>query len=150
LAGAALAAFLSLAPPVQAPGTLGRWLQALSVLLPLGGLPGLGHGIVRELGKRRWLLVLFGDHPGRHYPIYDTPFTLGTAPENALVLDATGGVLPHHATIRREGSRVVVAPEAPGAVVALCDRRAGVSELFDGNDLQIGETVVRYYTVPDR
>ncbi len=151
LAGVLLGALLpALLPDALPAGTAGRWLYALAVLLPAGGLLGFCHAVVREWGKRQWLLVLFGDHPGRHYPLYDAPLTLGTAPDNTLVLDVTGGVRPHHAIIRREDGRVLIAPIVPEALVVLCDRRADVSELFDGNDLQIGETVVRYYSVPDR
>ncbi|MHB9130623.1 MAG: FHA domain-containing protein [Armatimonadota bacterium] len=118
-----------------------------TLLLPAGALLGLFMGLTREITKSAWLLVIFGDHPGRHYPLNRAPFTIGSDPDNTLVLDATGMVHPHHAVIRDQDGRTMIEPSVPDALVFLRDRNAGVSELYDGDELQIGETVLRYYVI---
>lgn len=119
-------------------------LQVLTLLLA-GVLLGTLSAVMRELAKSAWLLVVFGDQPGRHYPLDDLPLTIGSAPDNVLVLDTSSHVLPHHALIRREAGRTLLIPCEPRALVVLRHRAAEVSDLFDGDELQIGETVLRYY-----
>jgi hypothetical protein len=117
-------------------------------LVPAGLLMGFAQASVREVLKTAWLQVLYGEQAGRHYPLYDTPLTLGTDPENTVVLDAAGRVQPVHATIRRtdEGVRLETGDEE--ALVFRHDRRITVCELYDGDEIQIGETMVRYYQIP--
>lgn len=123
-------------------------LTQLLVLLPAAVLVAGVSVATRELVKSAWLLVVFGDEPGRHYLLDRYPFTIGTDPACDLVLEATGGVQPRHAAIRREGRGAIIVPCAEGFLVSLRNSATGVSELYDGDELQIGDTMLRYYIIP--
>jgi len=149
LAGACAGALWPLVLPSLLPiGLPGRLILHMAVLLPLSGLQGLWHAVLPEMTKRCWLQVLFGEDLGRHYLLSNTALTIGTAPDNLLVLAPTGGILAYHAVIRMVNGRTFVEPAAPNAILILAGNRTGAAELFDGNDLQIGETVLRYCHVP--
>lgn len=140
------------APPIMTaiaplPGLLGRLAVHLALLPLFGGLLGVCAGLLREVGKRHWLQVVFGEQPCRHYLLSVLPLTIGTADDNTLVLEATGGVQPHHAIVRRHGAQTSVEICDSQAVIILHQRRCTLYELFDGDEFQIGETVLRLYTV---
>jgi hypothetical protein len=146
LLGAALGAVWHayLSEIVGLPGLIGHMAFHAGALLPAGVVLGFGHGVTRELCKRAWLLVVFGDQPGWVYPLYGTAFTVGTAVDNRLVIDAAGGVFPRHVTIWRQHACGAVEASNPDALVFLHDSRIDVGEVYDGDELQIGETVLRY------
>jgi hypothetical protein len=149
LGGVAAAVLAQVALPLTEalPGFIGP-LARQAVLLPAAGmLLGFAYGFVREVAKVEWLLVVHGDQPGQLYPLYGTPFTIGTAPENRLVVGAAGGVRPCHANIRSDGGEAKIQGCDEGALVFLHNRRVRVSELYDGDEIQIGETVLRYYHI---
>lgn len=141
--------FFTLAAPLGAgEGPLARLGLHLSLLLPAAVLmAGMLH-LARELGKTAWCVIIYGAHPGRLYPLSERPLTLGTAPDNVLVLPATGGVRAHHAVLTATPAGTTISALSDDAGVFLCNRRIVVSELFDGDLIQIGETVIRYYVLP--
>jgi hypothetical protein len=149
LAGVAMGWLAQQVVPLTAtlPGLIGHIARQFGLLLPAGVLFGFTQGFVREVAKAEWLLVVYGDHPGRLYPLYGTPLTLGTAADNLLVVDAAGGVLPHHVVIHPGSKEAQISGCVEGALVFLRDRRISVSELCDGDEIQIGETVLRYYRI---
>ena len=137
----------SLHTAIPYPGLAGRAAEQLSLLPLAGGLFGLSGATLRELLKLSWLQVIYGDQPGRHYPLSSVTLTIGAAPDNDLVLDPTGQVFLHHAVIsQRHGEAVIEAVDA-GAVLFFHEKGLRMSDLLDGDEIQIGETVLRYYTV---
>ncbi len=128
-------------------GLLGPVVRQFALLPAAGMVLGFAHGFVREVAKTEWLLVVYGDCPGRLYPLYGTPVTLGAGPESLVVVDAGGGVRGCHALITpgKDGAWIK-ACEGDG-LVFLRNTRIFVSELCDGDEIQIGETMLRYYRI---
>jgi len=149
LAGCAIALLAERAIALTAGigGLLGPVVRQFALLPAAGMALGFVHGFVREVAKTEWLLVVYGDCPGRLYPLYGAPVTIGAGPTCLLVVDAGGGVRPCHALITpgNDGARLQ-ACEGDG-LVFLRNTRISVSELCDGDEIQIGETMLRYYRI---
>jgi hypothetical protein len=122
----------------------------IMIMLCVAGILGFIYGVACEITKTEWLLVLFGDEQGRHWRLYEAhTLTLGTAENNTLRLDATGGVRPLHARISMELGDTTLTSEN-GAKTYLNGKPITHALLDDGDTIQIGETVFRYCAIHQR
>ena len=141
LLGGALGGFIYQALTVSFPQSFGRAIG----FIVLGMLIGFFIGLVGELLKRGWLMVIRSQsrnaREGREYPLTKPVTIIGRAEESDIGLFGDQAVLAHHAIIRREGRDFVVAPAGGGQV--LINRRpvSGRQALRSGDRVEIGGTL---------
>ncbi|HZO81602.1 MAG TPA: FHA domain-containing protein [Candidatus Binataceae bacterium] len=123
------------------PQALGR---AIAIIV-LGALIGFFIGLVGELLKRGWLMVVRSQsrnaREGREYPLTKPVTIIGRAEESDIGLFGDQSVLAHHAIIRREGRNFVVAPAGGGQVMVNRRPVAGRQALRSGDRLEVGGTL---------
>ena len=111
----------------------------------LGMLIGFFIGLVGELLKRGWLMVIRSQsrnaREGREYPLTKPVTRIGRAEESDIGLFGDQAVLALHAIIRREGRDFIVSPAGGGQV--LINRRpvAGRQALRSGDRVEVGGTL---------
>ncbi len=114
----------------------------------LGALIGFFIGLVSELLKRAWLMVIRSQsrnaREGREYPLVKPVTVIGRAEESDVGLFGDPGVVGRHALIRREGKVFYLAP-APGAQVLL-NRQviSGRQALKSGDRIEVGGTLLLF------
>jgi hypothetical protein len=141
LMGGALGGFIYQALTVTFPQSFGRAIG----FIVLGMLIGFFIGLVGELLKRGWLMVIRSQsrnaREGREYPLSKPVTIIGRAEESDIGLFGDQAVLAHHAIIRREGRDFVVSPAGGGQV--LINRRAvaGRQALRSGDRVEVGGTL---------
>ena len=91
--------------------------RAIAIII-LGALIGFFIGLVGELLKRGWLMVVRSQsrnaREGREYPLTKPVTIIGRAEESDIGLFGDQSVLAHHAIIRREGKNFIVSPTGGG------------------------------------
>src|SRR5512146_89126 len=141
LAGGALGGLCYQTLTTSFPQFFGR---AIAIIV-LGMLIGFFIGLVGELLKRGWLMVIRSQsrnaREGREYPLTKPVTIIGRAEESDIGLFGDQAVLAHHAIIRREGRDFVVSPAGGGQV--LINRRpvAGRQALRSGDRVEVGGTL---------
>jgi hypothetical protein len=118
--------------------------RAIAIIV-LGMLIGFFIGLVGELLKRGWLMVVRSQsrnaREGREYPLIKPVTTIGRAEESDVGLFGDGEVLPQHALIRREGRNFVVSAAAGGQVLINRQLVAGRQVLKSGDRIEVGGTL---------
>jgi hypothetical protein len=118
--------------------------RAIAIIV-LGMLIGFFIGLVGELLKRGWLMVIRSQsrnaREGREYPLIKPVTIIGRAEESDIGLFGDQSVQAHHAIIRREGRDFVVSPAGGGQV--LINRRpvSGRQALHSGDRVEVGGTL---------
>ncbi len=141
LIGGALGGFIYQAVTTSFPQSFGRAIG----FIVLGALIGFFIGLVGELLKRGWLMVVRSQsrnaREGREYPLTKPVTIIGRAEESDIGLFGDQAVQAHHAIIRREGREFVVSPAGGGQV--LINRRpvAGRQALRSGDRVEVGGTL---------
>jgi hypothetical protein len=118
--------------------------RAIAIIV-LGMLIGFFIGLVGELLKRGWLMVVRSQsrnaREGREYPLAKPVMTIGRAEESDVGLFGDGAVLPQHAIIRRDGRAFVISPAGGGQVLINRQPLAGRYVLKSGDRIEIGGTL---------
>ncbi|HVA84340.1 MAG TPA: FHA domain-containing protein [Candidatus Binataceae bacterium] len=141
LIGGALGGFCYQTLTTSFPQFFGR---AIAIIV-LGMLIGFFIGLVGELLKRGWLMVIRSQsrnaREGREYPLTKPVTRIGRAEESDIGLFGDQAVLALHAIIRHEGRDFVVSPAGGGQV--LINRRpvAGRQVLRSGDRVEVGGTL---------
>jgi Inner membrane component of T3SS, cytoplasmic domain len=140
--GGALGGFFyqSLTSISSVPQALGR---AIAIII-LGALIGFFIGLVGELLKRGWLMVVRSQsrnaREGREYPLIKGVTIIGRAEESDIGLFGDQSVLGSHAIIRREGKNFIISPTG-GQVFVNRQPVAGRYALKSGDRLEVGGTL---------
>jgi hypothetical protein len=140
--GGALGGFFyqSLTSISSVPQALGR---AIAIII-LGALIGFFIGLVGELLKRGWLMVVRSQsrnaREGREYPLIKGVTIIGRAEESDIGLFGDQSVLGSHAIIRREGKNFIISPTG-GRVFVNQQPVAGRCALKSGDRLEVGGTL---------
>jgi Inner membrane component of T3SS, cytoplasmic domain len=106
-----------------------------------GAATGTAMGLVESALKDRWLYVTAGPLAGKQFILYKALTTIGSQQQSDIYLFKDPGILPQHAVIEINGSRVQVKALGP-AYVTGSPIQARV--LQDGDLLQIGRYAFRY------
>lgn len=118
--------------------------RAIAIIV-LGMLIGFFIGLVGELLKRGWLMVVRSQsrnaREGREYPLIKPVTTVGRAEESDVGLFGDRGVMPQHLFIRREGRNFVVSAAAGGQVLINRQPLAGRQVLKSGDRIEVGGTL---------
>jgi hypothetical protein len=141
LVGGATGGFCYHALTATFPQAIGR---AIAIIL-IGALIGFFIGLVSELLKRGWLMVVRSQsrnaREGREYPLVKNVTIIGRAEESDIGLFGDRAVLAHHAIIRHEGKDFFVSPTGGGQVLVNRQRVSGRYTLKSGDRVEIGGTL---------
>jgi hypothetical protein len=141
LVGGATGGFCYQALTATFPQAFGR---AIAIIL-IGALIGFFIGLVSELLKRGWLMVVRSQsrnaREGREYPLVKNVTIIGRAEESDIGLFGDQAVLAHHAIIRHEGKDFFVSPTGGGQVLVNRQPVSGRYTLKSGDRVEIGGTL---------
>jgi Inner membrane component of T3SS, cytoplasmic domain len=141
LVGGAAGGFCYHALTATFPQAIGR---AIAIIL-IGALIGFFIGLVSELLKRGWLMVVRSQsrnaREGREYPLVKNVTIIGRAEESDIGLFGDQAVLAHHAIIRHEGKDFFVSPTGGGQVLVNRHPVSGRYTLKSGDRVEIGGTL---------
>src|SRR6266851_5762503 len=141
LAGGAIGGLCYQALTATFPQAFGR---AIAIIL-IGALIGFFIGLVSELLKRGWLMVVRSNsrnaREGREYPLIKPVTIIGRAEESDIGLFGDQSVLAHHAIIRNEGKNFMLTPAGGGQVLVNRQPVNGRCVLKSGDRVEIGGTL---------
>src|SRR5580704_4012975 len=144
LVGGASGGFCYQALTSTFPQAFGR---AIAIIL-IGALIGFFIGLVSELLKRGWLMVVRSQsrnaREGREYPLAKQVTIIGRSEECDVGLFGDQSVLGHHAIIRLEGKNYSIAPTSGGAVTVNRQPIASKQILRNGDRIEVGGTLFLY------
>jgi hypothetical protein len=139
--GGALGGFCYQALTATFPQAFGR---AIAIIV-LGALIGFFIGLVSELLKHSWLMIVRSQsrnaREGREYPLTKPVTTIGRAEESDIGLFGDQTVLARHAIIRTEGKDFFVSPSAGGQVIVNHQPVSGRHALKSGDRVEVGGTL---------
>ncbi|MGH7843416.1 MAG: FHA domain-containing protein, partial [Candidatus Binataceae bacterium] len=114
-------------------------------IIILGALIGFFIGLVGEILKRAWLMVVRSQSrnalEGREYPLIKAVTIIGRAEESDIGLFGDQTVRAHHAIVRHEGRRFFVSATGGGQVLVNREPISGRCELKSGDRVEIGGTL---------
>jgi hypothetical protein len=118
--------------------------RAIAIII-LGALIGFFIGLVSELLKRSWLMVVRSQsrnaREGHEYPLTKPVTLVGRAEESDIGLFGDQSVLARHAIIRNEGKTIFVSPTAGARVLVNQQQVQGRHALKSGDRVEIGGTL---------
>jgi len=139
--GGALGGFFYQSLTATFPQAFGR---AIAIIV-LGALIGFFIGLVSELLKRAWLMVVRSEsrnaREGREYPLVKPVTIIGRSEECDVGLFGDQSVLANHAIIRREGRDFVLSPTGGGQVYVNRQTVGGRCALKSGDRVEVGGTL---------
>ena len=107
----------------------------------LGMAAGAGMGLVESALKDRWLYVTTGPLAGKQFILYKSSSVLGSAQQCDIYLFKDPSILPQHAVVEINGSRVQIRCMGPVFVNGVPTR---LQVLQSGAIVQIGRYAFRY------
>lgn len=141
LLGGAIGGLCYQAVTAALPQAAGR---AVAIII-LGALIGFFIGLVSELLKQGWLMVVRSQsrnaREGREYPLSKTVTVIGRAEESDIGLFGDNSVRAHHAIVRHEGKSFFVSPTGGGQVLVNRELVNGRCALKSGDRVEIGGTL---------
>ena len=141
LAGGGLGGFFYQSLTATFPQAFGR---AIAIIV-LGTLIGFFIGLVGELLKRGWLMVVRSQsrnaREGREYPLSKAVTIIGRAEECDIGLFGDKTVQGHHAIIRQEGRNYFISATGGGQVLVNRQPVGGRHPLKSGDRVEIGGTL---------
>jgi hypothetical protein len=141
LVGGALGGFCYQALTATFPQAFGR---AIAIII-LGALIGFFIGLVSELLKQGWLMVVRSQsrnaREGREYPLSKPVTIIGRAEESDIGLFGDQSVQGRHAIIRNEGKNFFVSPTSGGQVIVNRQLINGRCPLKSGDRVEVGGTL---------
>jgi hypothetical protein len=118
--------------------------RAIAIII-LGALIGFFIGLVSELLKRGWLMVVRSQsrnaREGREYPLSKQVTVIGRAEESDIGLFGDASVLARHAIIRNEGKDFFVSSTGGGQILVNRQPIQGRRVLKSGDRVEIGGTL---------
>jgi hypothetical protein len=118
--------------------------RAIAIVI-LGALIGFFIGLVSELLKRGWLMVVRSQsrnaREGREYPLTKPVTIVGRAEESDIGLFGDQSVLARHAIIRNEGKNFFVSPTGGAQILVNRQPVQGRYALKSGDRVEIGGTL---------
>lgn len=144
VAGGALGGFFYQSLTVTFPQAFGR---AIAIVI-LGALIGFFIGLVGELLKRGWLMVVRSSsrnaREGREYPLIKPVTIIGRSEECDVGLFGDQTIMGHHAIVRRDGRSFFISPTGGGHLYVNKQPVAGRHALRNGDRIEVGGTLFLY------
>jgi hypothetical protein len=118
--------------------------RAIAIII-LGALIGFFIGLVSELLKRGWLMVVRSQsrnaREGREYPLTKPVTIIGRAEESDIGLFGDQSVLARHAIVRNEGRNFFVSSTGGGHILVNRQPVQGRCALKSGDRVEVGGTL---------
>jgi hypothetical protein len=125
------------------PQTAGRGLA----LALLGAIIGLGIGLVSEIFKRGWFMVIRSQsrnaREGKEYPLVKAKTTIGRAEENDVGLFGDSAIANFHAVVERQKGKFLLA-RGEGQVRVNHQPVTQPVQLKNGDRVEIGGTLLLF------
>ena len=113
-------------------------------IVSIGAISGLVISIAEEVAKTAWVSIEAGRLVGKQFVIYKNPTRIGALPSNEIYLFKDTSVAPVHATIEQRAGAYFVVDQGSHTGVVVNGRAVREQRLRDGDQVQIGETLLRY------
>ncbi|MHB0935566.1 MAG: FHA domain-containing protein [Armatimonadota bacterium] len=121
----------------------GEASRAIAITV-LGACAGAAIGMVEELAKQAWLRVVQGPLAGKEFILYHTVTTVGSSPKCEITIPKDPSILPQHCAIRNTGRGYSLDSVDERSPAVVNGRPVRQSDLRDGDQVQLGHTVVLY------
>lgn len=116
-------------------------------MIVLGLCTGLGIGLVEEMRKEAWLIIVAGPLAGKQFILYKSVTYIGSAPAMDVPLVKDRGVAPKQCIIEIEGSRHVLR-DLTGGRTLVNGRPAVRLALHDQDAIGMGNTTLEFHLRP--
>jgi hypothetical protein len=110
----------------------------------IGLLVGLFIGIIENISKDSWLLMLKGPLTGKQFNIFKSPMVIGSSPKADVYLFKDPDIEPTHATVTKTGAKYTIKAEESRVGVFVNGRRVEKYLLQNGDAITVGGVVLRY------
>jgi len=124
-------------------GPHGGWLSRMVAMTVMGACTGVAIGLVEELRKEAWLIIVQGPLVGKQFILYRSPTVIGSSPKADICLLKDPAIRPQHLVLQQagEGHLLLASPEA---MVAVNGRPVTRQRLRSGDVIGLGQTVLEY------
>ncbi|MCE5216744.1 FHA domain-containing protein [bacterium] len=116
-------------------------------ILVMGMATGAGIGLVEEIRKEAWLLIVGGPLTGKQFILYKPVTWIGSAPGMDLPLLKDRTLAPKHCSLEQVGGGHVLR-DLSGGRTAVNGMPPTDRRLVAGDVLQLGSTMLQYQTRP--
>lgn len=116
-------------------------------IIALGVCTGCGVGLVEEIRKQAWIVIVSGPLTGKQFIIYKPVTFIGSAPGMDIPLVKDRAIAPKHCALEEAGGGHVVRDVGPGQTL-VNSRPVTAQRLGDGDVVHIGQTGLQYRTRP--
>ena len=113
----------------------------------LGVCTGCGVGLVEEIRKQAWIVIVSGPLVGKQFIIYKPATFIGSAPGMDIPLVKDRAIAPKHCVLEDAGGGHVLRDVGPGQT-RVNSRFVTAQRLGDGDVVHIGQTGLQYRTRP--
>lgn len=124
-------------------GTPSRFVS----MIVLGLCTGLGIGLVEEIRKEAWLILVAGPLAGKQFILYKNLTYIGSAPAMDIPLVKDRAVAPKQCVLEAQGARHILRDLTAGQTL-VNGRPVGRQILQDRDSIQMGGTIVEYHLRP--
>lgn len=124
---------------------IGGELSRMVGMTVMGACAGAAIGLVEEIRKEAWLIIIAGPLTGKQFIIYRSPTIIGSSPKADICLMKDTAVAPEHAAVEMEGHRCILAT-LTGSPTVVNGHAISRQALRDGDNIQVGATVLQYLT----
>lgn len=133
--------------PIGALFSNGNASRAVAITV-LGACAGAAIGMVEELAKQAWLRITQGPLAGKEFILYHAATTLGSSPKCEITIPKDPQILPQHCIIHHTGHGSTLDSLDERSPAYVNGRPARRTVLRDGDQLQLGQTVLLYAERP--
>lgn len=123
-----------------APGLLSR----LIALVVIGAASGAAIGLIEELRKEAWVVIVGGALQGKQFILYRAQTTIGSSPKCDIALLKDPAVAPQHCVLEMTGTQCAVRDLGTPGGTLVNGRPVQRQALRRGDVIQIGQTALEY------
>lgn len=119
-------------------------MARLAALVVIGTASGAAIGLIEELRKEAWLLIVDGPLTGKQFILYRQQTTIGSSPHCDIALLKDHVLAPQQAVIDLQGGRTMLRVTGTMGVTYVNRQPAEQQSLRSGDIIQLGQTVFEY------
>lgn len=128
-------------------GSAGGTPSRLIGITVLGLCTGCGIGLVEEMRKQAWIIIIAGPLVGKQFIIYKPATWIGSAPGMDIPLVKDKSIAPKHCVLEAAGPAYALRSLVPGQTL-VNGREVSAHRLTDGDVIHLGQTGLQYHTRP--
>jgi hypothetical protein len=125
-------------------GTAGAASSRAVGFATIGVLAGLFIGAVEHLAREAWFLMRTGPLLGKQFVLYRNPTILGSSPKADVYLFKDPDIEPRHAAVHTVGNRREIEDLGTPGGTFVNGRPVRRQVLRDGDQIQVGSTLIDY------